>query len=229
MFRTRRLAALLGIAATTALGLVAPPMATLASATSADWVSVNQVLVNRLGGVSVSGQVSCAATYERIAAGSVQYQDDQGNWYPIELQPGDKVNLAANTDNYTVTQPSGRKAMIQVTHGSSRMNPCFLQYPFSPDGSPMPDWVQCAPEGAPCGWQTDEFGYDHDSLPPLFDYSPHGKFKAGLLSVRDQSIGLLVMVAHFSGDTLTGWDDYFVPEGSYSTVSTTLKAVNYRG
>jgi hypothetical protein len=225
----RRLVSTLSIAAATTLGLLTPAMTTTASASEGNWVSVTRVMVDRLGGVNVAGQVSCAGTYEQIAAGGYQAQDGDGNWVSIELQPGDKVNLAANNDNYTVSQPAGRKTMIQATHGSSRMNPCFLQYRFNPDGTPMPDWVSCAADGAPCGWQTDEYGYDHDALPPLFDYSADGRFKAGLLSVRDQSIGLFVMIAHFSGDSLTGWDTYFVPEGSYATTSTTIKAVSYRG
>lgn len=220
---------ILAILASGTLGLaLIPTLPSTAEAAATNWVTVNQVLVNRLGGVNVSGQVSCAGSYEQIAAGDFQYQDDEGNWVSIVLQPGDKVNLAANSDNYTVSQPSGRKTTIQVTHGSSRMNPCFLQYRGNPDGSPMPDWVVCDASGAPCVWQTDEFGYDHDTMPPLFDYAANGKFKAGMMSVREQSIGLYVMIAHFSGDTLTGWDGYFVPEGSYSTTSTLIKAVNYR-
>lgn len=228
MFDRRALAPILAIAAGCVLIVASLPM-TAASAASTNWVSVDRVLVNRLGGVNVSGQVSCAATYDQIAAGGYQFQDQNGDWVSIELQPGDKVNLAANSDNYTVNQPAGRKTTIQVTHGSSRMNPCFMQYRANPDGSPMPVWVGCDPSGAPCGWQTDEFGYDHDTQPPLFDYASNGKFKAGLLSVRDQSIGLAIMIAHFSGGALTGWDQYYVPEGTYATTSTVLKAVNYRG
>ena len=223
----KRLRVLLAVGATAAVAATwLTPILPVSAATSGDWVSVTQVLVNKLGGVNVSGQVSCQGTYQQIAAGGYQFQDEFGNMVPIELQPGDKVNLVANNDNYTVSQPSGRKSMIQVTHGSSRMNPCFLQYPFQPDGTPMPSWLSCAPDGSPCRWETDHFGYDRASLGPLFDYSPNGKFKAGTLSVQEQSVGLLVMIAHFSGDTLTGWDNYFVPEGSYAMTSTTLKAVN---
>jgi hypothetical protein len=217
-------------AATAALAAVwMPPSLPSSAATGGDWVSVKQVLVDKLGGVNVSGQVSCEGTYQQIAAGGYQFQDSEGNVVSIDLQPGDKVNLFANTDNYTVSQPSGRKAMIQVTHGSSRMNPCFLQYRVLPDGSPMPEWVSCEPGGFPCRWETDDFGYDHGSLGPLFDYSANGKFKAGALNVNEQSVGLLVMIAHFSDATLTGWDDYFAPEGSFSTTSTSLRALNYRG
>jgi len=227
----KRLRVLVAIAATATVAVAwVTPTVPAHAATGGDWVSVTQVLVNKLGGVNVSGQVSCQGTYQQIAEGGYQFQDEYGNNVSIELQPGDKVNMVANNDNYTVSQPSGRKSMIQVTHASSRMNPCFLQYQFLPDGTPMPDSVSCDTDGYPCRWETDSFGYDHDSLGPLFDYASNGKFKAGTLNVNEQSIGLLVMIAHFSGGSLTptGWDYYFVPEGTYAITSTSLKAVNYR-
>lgn len=190
-----------------------------------DWVTVDKVLVNRLGGVNVSGWVSCEGTYQRLMDGPLTFQDENGEEHTIPApSPGDKVNLAANSDNYTVSQPVGRRSMIQVTHGSSRMNPCFLQVRESPDGTAMPDWVSCDASGSPCRWETDTYGYDHDTLGPLFDYSPNGKFKAGSLSVTDQSIGLLVMVQHADGK----WDTWYVPEGSYSVTSGTLRATSYR-
>jgi hypothetical protein len=218
------------LAATAALAATWVVPALPASAVSeGDWINVTQVLVNRLGGVNVSGQVSCEGTYQQILAGDLEVQDSQGNVVPLELQPGDKVNLFANHDNYTVSQPAGRKAMIQVTHESSRMNPCLVQYRFSPDGTPMPDSVGCAPDGYPCRWETDAFSYDRASQGPLFDYAANGKFKAGLLNVSAHSVGLLVTVAHFTDEALTGWDVYFVSEGSYATTSALIKAVNYRG
>lgn len=199
-----------------------------ASATTdgGDWVTVDKVLVNRLGGVNVSGWVSCAGTYQRLMAGEFRYQDENGDYQTIPAPAaGDEVNLAANSDNYTISQPAGRKSMIQVTHGSSRMNPCFLQVRANPDGTPMPDWVTCEPGGSPCRWETDQYGYDHETLGPLFDYSPNGKFKAGSLSVTDESVGLLVMVRHADGHT---WDTWYVPEGSYSVTSGTMRAMSYR-
>lgn len=195
------------------------------AAPSGDWVSVDKVMVNKLGGVNVSGEVSCAGTYQRLMAGELTYQDENGEQQTIPAPgPGDLVNLAANNDNYTVSQPAGRKAMIQVTHGSSRMNPCFMQVRANPDGSPMPDSISCAVGGSPCRWETDRYGYDHDSLGPLFDYSPDGRFKAGTVSVADESIGLYVMVQHPDGR----WDTWYLEEGSYSVTSGTLKATSYR-
>jgi hypothetical protein len=198
----------------------------LASAASdgGDWVTVDTVLVNRLGGVNVAGSVSCAGTYQLLMDGQLTFQDENGEQQTIPApSPGDKVNLAANNDNYTVSQPVGRKSMIQVTHGSSRMNPCFVQEYASPDGSPM-SGVSCDSSGSPCRWETDAYGYDHEALGPLFDYSPNGKFKAGNLSVTEQSIGLLVMVHHLSGS----WDTWYIQEGSYSMTSRTVRAASYR-
>ena len=227
MTKGLRLRLALAATAAVAAGWVVPALpASATTTTTGDWVTVTQAMVDKLGGVNVSGQVSCEGTYQKIVAGKLR--DSNGNLVPIDVQPSDKVNLLANNDNYTVSQPSGRKSMIQLTHSSSRMNPCFLQYRFLPDGTPMPNSVSCASDGYPCRWETDIYGYDHDSLGPLFDYSNNGKFKAGTLNVYEQSVGLLVMVAHFSGDTVTGWSSYFVSEGSFSTTSTSLKAVSYR-
>ena len=223
------LAAVASVLATVTVALAALPAQADAAASATDWISVTHVQVNRLGGVTVSGEVSCAGTYAKIAAGDFQYQDEDGNTIAIQLQPGDKVDLLANSDNYTVSQPAGRKTMIQATHHSSRMNPCYVQYPYQPDGTPMPDWIGGVPEGTPNLWETDEYGYDHATLPPLFDYASNGRFKAGLLNVAVQSIGLYVMVAHFTGATLTGWDFYYVPDGSFAAAHTTIKAVPYRG
>lgn len=195
------------------------------AAPSGDWVRVDRVLVNKLGGVNVSGSVSCLGTYQRLMAGGLAFQDENGEPQTIPVPgPTDTVNLAASNDNYTVSQPAGRRAMVQVTHGSSRMNPCFMQERANPDGSPMPDWITCDASGAPCSWQTDRYGYDHDALGPLFDYSPNGKFKAGSLSVTEESIGLYVMVHHADGS----WDTWYLPEGSYSVSSGAVKAVGVK-
>ena len=207
------------------LGGVTSAVPAAGAAPSGDWVSVDKVLENKLGGVNVSGQVSCAGTYQRLAAGELTFQDESGQQQTIPAPgPGDLVNLAANNDNYTVTQPAGRKTMISVTHGSSRMNPCFLQVRANPDGSPMPDQVTCAAGGAPCRWETDRYGYDHETLGPLFDYAPNGRFRTGNVGVSDESIGLYVMVLHPDGQ----WDTWYVPEGSYAVTSTTVRATSYR-
>lgn len=226
--RTRsRFLATLAATAAAALTLLAggAPVAT-AALPSRDWITVDQVLVNRLGGVNVSGQVSCAGAYDKLVNGQLSYQDENGNWAPIPVPADDdRVNLAANSDEYTVSQAAGRKAMIVVSHGSSQMSPCFAQDPgIDPGGMTWPDWVQCSADGTSCRWETMHYSYDRDALGPLFDYSPNGKFKTGNVAVEASSIGLLVMVHHGDGS----WDTWYSPEGSYSYTSTVVRAVSYR-
>lgn len=206
-----------------ALGATFAAPAQAAVEPEGDWVSVTEVKVNRLGGVNVAGEVSCAATYQRLVDGQLMY-DENGQWTPVPFADGDLVILSANTDNYTVSQPAGRKTMIQVTHESSRMSPCFATATTTQQGEPIPVWVSCAEAGAPCRWETDVFGYDRDASGPLFDYSSAGKFKAGLLNVMVQSIGLLIQIQHPD----QSWDVYFIEEGSYSVNSVSIKAVNIR-
>ncbi len=93
-----------------------------------DWITVDRVLVNKLGGVNVSGEVSCEGTYEDLMAGRFRAVDENEQWYAV-VPPGaeDRVNIFVNADQYTVSQPAGRRMMIQVEHGSSRMTPCYAQ------------------------------------------------------------------------------------------------------
>ncbi|MFZ0530881.1 MAG: hypothetical protein WAL91_10120 [Propionicimonas sp.] len=203
------------------LTALAPP----AAAGNSDWVSVTRIEVNRLGGVTVRGQVSCAGAYQQLVAGNLSYQDENEAWHPIPpLLPGDEVNLFANSDNYTVTQPAGRKTMITATHESSRMNPCYLESSTLMGGITPPYSVACEADGTPCRWETDAYGYDRESNGPLFDYAPNGKFNPGLMSVTVRSIGLLVEIRHADGS----WSDYFGEEDSYAMTSRTIKAVSYR-
>lgn len=206
----------IGAVAFALAALVATPAVAIAEPIG-DTITVTQVSVNRLGGVNVAGEVSCAGAYERLVAGELVY-DDGGQWVPVPFDEGDLVVLSANNDNYTVSQPAGRKTMIQVTHGSSRMNPCYLTTTTMADGS---TWDRCE-IGGPCRWTTDAFG--HDMSVPLFDYSPDGKFKAGLLNVHVQTIGLLIQILN-PDDT---WETYFIQEGSYAMTSVAIKAVGVR-
>jgi len=193
-----------------------------------DQIWVTSALVKRLGGVSVVGQVSCAGSYAQLVNGDLQYLDgdeETGVWTNIPaLGSTDQVIMLVNADNYTVSQPAGRKTMIQVTHESSRMSPCYATTSSLPDGSVIPQSVACATSGTPCRWTTDAGDYDHDTYGPLFDYSPNGRFKAGLMAVRATPVGLVVMVLHDGGSV----DYYTNPYGFAAMVSTTITAVNYR-
>lgn len=206
------------------------------AALSMAWMSVDTVMVNKLGGVSLVGRVDCSATAAAIHDGSYQVTqwDDEGN--PVgetplrevlQLQDGDRLILAANNDNYTVTQPAGRKTMIQASHGSSIMTPCYAEYLSQQDGRP----IACEASGAPCTWRTTEYGNDYfTDAPPLYDYSPAGKFKTGSVDVRAQSLGMLVQVVR--QDDQTGqWQyvtSFYEEEGTYAVFNGVLRAVAAR-
>ncbi|HET7800028.1 MAG TPA: hypothetical protein VFL38_06380 [Humibacillus xanthopallidus] len=222
--RTRR--RILATMAAAALALLAAAPATGAT-TGSDWISVDRALVNRLGGVNVSGEVSCAGTYAQLMAGQLQYVDENEQWLPIPTPTETQlVNILVNPDNYTVTQPAGRRLMVQVVHGSSRMHPCYAQYPYEPDGTSWADLgqIECRDETT-CRWETDRYGYDRVALGPLFDYSPDGKFKAGSLNVDVFAYGSEVVVY----DTQTGeWTWYTVPYTPDIYTQRIVKATTYR-
>jgi uncharacterized membrane protein len=221
--RTRR--KILATMAAAALALLAAAPAT--GATGSDWITADRALVNRLGGVSVSGQVSCAGTYAQLMDGQLQYLDENEQWgtipTPTETQ---LVDIFVNADNYTVSQPAGRRLMIQVDHGSSRMTPCFAQYKVDPNGTPWSEIsnVQC--DGVtPCRWETDRYAYDRLALGPLFDYSPDGKFRTGNLTVDVSAYGSMVAVY----DTATAtWVYYGVPQTPDIYTQRIVKATTYR-
>jgi hypothetical protein len=210
--------------AAVALAVLAPAASSLAADPDYEfpnWITVNQVLVNRLGGVSVSGEVSCAGAYDDLVQGRLT--DDSGN--VIVLAPGDRVNLLANNDNYLVSQPS-RGKVIQLYHGSSVMTPCYVTADKeSPDHTPWPSWTKCRDDGTACTWETMKQSYERQLLGPLFDYTSDGKFKSGLLNVSVDSFGLLIMVEHSDGS----WGEpIFIENGSYATTSQNIRAVGYR-
>lgn len=218
--------------AAVALALLVPVAPGSAAEPYSDWITVDRVLVNKLGGVSVSGLVSCQGTYDDLVAEKLGYwtwddETEQDVWVPIPKPgDGDQVNIFLNADQYVVSQPAGRRMMIQVEHGSSRANPCFAQYRYSTDGTPWPDSQECTNE-AVCRWETDRYGYDRDTYGPLFDYSPDGKFKVGNLNVTVGVYGSFITI-HHGTDPATGWDVYgldFTPDIYTSQV---VKAVAYR-
>lgn len=217
--------------AAVALALLVPVAPVSAADPYSDWITVDRALVNKLGGVSVSGEVSCPGTYELLMAGQLEAmtQDEQGHdvWYTVEV-PGteDRVNIFVNADNYIVSQPAGRRTMIQVKHESSRMNPCFAQWQYDEEGTPWSELsvVECRDE-AVCRWETDRFAYDRVTLGPLFDYSPDGKFKSGDLNVDVTTYGSMIAIY----DTLTQtWEYHGVPYQPDLFTQTVVRATMYR-
>ena len=91
---------LLAVVGALALGVGFAAPAVAAIEPPGDWMSVTKVMVNRLGGVNVSGEVSCAGSYQRLVDGQLGYDDD-GQWVPVPFVEGDLVVMSANNDNYT--------------------------------------------------------------------------------------------------------------------------------
>lgn len=223
------------VVAAVTLGLMAPALPSSAAEPGQDWMTVDRVLVNRLGGVNVSGLVSCQGVYDDLMAGALgQWSwDDEAQedvWVPIPAPDPDtavdQVNILVNPDNYTVRQPAGRRLMIQAVHESSILSPCHLDYPYTTEGSSWPA-VYREQVGDAYRWQTSRFGYDRELYGPLFDYSPNGKFKTGLLNVEAYLYGAVVFVHHGS-DPATGWDTYGVDDAPDIYFNGNVKAVTYR-
>jgi hypothetical protein len=215
-----------GIAALLAVVTASAAFAATAPVTMAETpdMTVEKVMVNKLGGVSVVGSVDCTDLATQVREAGFDYVDENDQWQFLEpVGEGVQINAYANSDNYTVSQPAGRRGMISVTHGSSRMSPCYVEFDDPGDDYDPP----CADAGAPCTWVTDHYAYF--STTPLFDYSQDGKFKAGTVAVSAESIGAFVEVVTVDGSgAVTSRDGYFAPEGWYAYTSTTLRAVMYR-
>ncbi len=220
--RSRLLGGLLALSLGLTLGF---PAVTPASAGPADaWMSVTAAQVNKLGGVHVVGLVDCSKMAVSIKSGEFTYENENGEQVPLSLNEGDLLNLYANSDNYTLNQPAGRKTMITVTHGSSQMSPCYVDMFEFPDGGT----ADCESDGAPCVWVTNVYGYDAEEFGPLFDYSSDGKFKTGAMNIAAHSIGLLVEVIHANESPMTRRDFYFRDEGTWAITSGIVYATAYR-
>lgn len=185
------------------LGALAAP-APAGAAETAPWISVDRVMVNRLGGVTVQGTHSCESLYDQLVSpGGVTVQDEMpdGSYQPRQLFAGvgDQVVIGTNPDNFVVTQPAGRKTMITAEHGSSRLQWCFATNPdiFADQGWSIP----CEAYG-PCRWVTDRFSWS--SAAPLFVYSPNGKFKTGSLNVAVTQMGYWIEIHDAGGNFVDG-------------------------
>lgn len=220
--RSRLLGGLLALALGLTLGFPAVPPASAGPADA--WMSVTAAQVNKLGGVHVIGLVDCSEMASYIRSGEFTYEEvENGDQVSLILSEGDLLNLYANSDNYTVSQPAGRKTMITVTHGSSQMSPCYVDVFEFPEGGT----ANCLSDGAPCVWETNVYGYDAEEFGPLFDYSSDGKFKTGAMNIEAHSIGLLVEVIHTNEWPVTR-DFHFRDEGTWAITSGIVYATAYR-
>jgi hypothetical protein len=216
------------------LALMAPAApVSAADAPPTDWVSVDTVLVNRLGGVSVSGEFSCAATFELLKAGQLEAMEEteEGDrWYTIEAPnlETDEVLLFVNADNYTVTQPAGKRLMIKVQHGSSRMTPCYTTTRETWDGNTISEDM-CPTSEGPCRWETDRYAYDREKFGPLFDYSDNGKFKVGNLNVEVYDYGVMVALYRAATELEPAhWEFHTAPYAADVYFNDIVRAVGYR-
>jgi hypothetical protein len=218
-----------GAVAAVALAMLVPAGASSAQEDPrTDWVSVDAVLVNRLGGVSVSGQFQCLAAYDQLWAGELQglRETESGEeWYTIPApEPGDKVVLLVNADNYLVKQPAGKRLMIKAEHWSSRMTPCVAEQRQMPDGSEISN-DKCPSDLGPCRWETDRYAYDRQAFGPLFDYADNGKFKVGNLNVEVFDYGVAVMIFDSAGNFK---EDHMAPYAADVYFNDIVRAVSYR-
>lgn len=201
---TRRM--LFATVAAVVLALLTPGGPSSAADGPVDWISTDGALVNKLGGVHVYGSVSCAGTAQTLKGSSFWYESEDG-WREVPVDADATINLFVNPDNYIVSQPAGRKQMIQVEHGSSRMSPCYVETTTDQNGTPWEELgVECSADGTSCGWETDRYAYDASLWGPLFDYSSDGKFKAGDLNVNVSAYGVLIIIVPDEG----GWEYYFI-------------------
>ena len=195
-------------------GVIAPAQANGGT----DSVKVTRALVNRLGGVSVEGTVTCAASAAQVKGGTFQALDSDEQWVTVPWAPGDRLLILTNPDQFTVNQPVSRRWSVQVTHTSSRATPCFTDVSTLPGGTD----VSC-PVSSVCSWRSDAFGYDQGDG-PWFDYSASGRFSKGWLNVTGHSSGLHLTIVH--GDN--SMSDYSSPDAVYLSYNVVTKAVAWR-
>jgi hypothetical protein len=122
--------------------------------------TVDSVHVNKIGAITVSGTADCTGAYEALlAAGTIDADD--------------VVTIHVNIDNWKAYQPVGRKGMITAEHWSEMLQPCFSNDPEPPYSD------RCAPDGAPCSWQTSRYNWEG----PWWVMSDDGPFKQGLVHI----------------------------------------------
>lgn len=187
-----RHATAVGILLIAVTATAAPPSS--ANGGPTDFATVSRAFVNKQGGLNVQGRVSCAGTAAAIQNGTYFYvggtmEPADGMGGTITLAPTDTLLLLANSDQYTARQAVGRKWVVQVTHESSRMNPCYTDVTTGPTG----ETLECQVGAESCPWRTDWFGWGLEQG-LLWDYPSGGKFVPGPVTVAGVSTGTGIMV-----------------------------------
>jgi hypothetical protein len=146
--------------------------------------TVDQVLVNRYGGITVSGTLDCTAVVAEIFGGA-------------ENIPADTTVLVGKS--WTATQYVGRNKVVTASYSSGIASVCYTNDPV---------FMQEA-EVAPWPWST-RYGYPVGET--QWVYSSNGKFATGLIHVELTIEGVpLVITNGENTDThyfyaFSGWD-----------------------
>lgn len=119
-------------------------------------VNVTSALVNRTGGITASGTMSCA---DAVAA--YDWTDFGGS----QGVPPTGLVILVNV-NWTAQQPIGRKTMLSAAYDSNLKNPCFSNTDVYANQI-------CDSVAQPCPWISSNFG---SSDVPVYVYSANGKF-----------------------------------------------------
>lgn len=140
--------------------LILPPISASAGPSPTSFpVNVTSALLNRTGGITASGTMSCAdavTAYDWTKFGASQGVPPAG------------LAVLVNV-SWTAYQPIGRKTMLSASYGSSIKNPCFSNTDVYAN-------QVCDSAAQPCPWITSNFG---SSDVPVYVYADNGKFGPG--------------------------------------------------
>lgn len=142
--------------------------------------TVDQVLVNRYGGITVSGQMDCSAQVASVYGGP-------------ENIPADTTVFVGK--QWTATQYVGRGKTISASYSSGIASVCFTNDPNMYHGDVTPPWPWSTLYGYPVGTTQ-------------WVYADNGKFAAGAIHVELtlDSVELQVGEDTHYFYSFSGWD-----------------------
>jgi hypothetical protein len=142
--------------------------------------TVDQVLVNRYGGITVSGQLDCSAQVAAVYGGS-------------ENIPADTTVYVGK--QWTATQYVGRGKAVSASYSSGIASVCFTNDPGMYGGDVTAPWPWATLYGFPVGTTQ-------------WVYADNGKFAAGAIHVEltVDSVTLMVGEDEHYFYSFSGWD-----------------------
>lgn len=142
--------------------------------------TVDQVLVNRYGGITVSGQLDCSAQVASVYGGS-------------ENIPADTTVFVGK--QWTAIQYVGRGKVVTASYSSGIASVCFTNDPTMYGGDVTPPWPWATLYGFPVGTTQ-------------WVYADNGKFAAGAIHVEltVDSVALTVGEDEHYFYSFGGWD-----------------------